>query len=147
MALGAQTRPNGREVPVPAGSWQFRGAQMSADRVEPTMLQIWTLIENLKDESPEAWLFPSRVKRGSAVMPLCAENWLKRVLKPAAKSLGFGITLHSLRRGSGTDAHNYGLNMKGTQGEMRHGSMSTTSIFASARFRKAFAGLLKPWMS
>jgi integrase len=57
------------------------------------------LIENLKDRSAEARLFPSPVKRGSAIMPLRSENWLKRVLKPAAKRLGFEITLHPLRRG------------------------------------------------
>jgi len=106
-----KTRTSGKPVAVPESLYEeLRG-----------------LIENLKDQSPEAWLFPSRVKRSSVVMPLRAENWLKRVLKPAAKRLGFKITLHSLRRGWGTEAHNHGQNLKDIQGVMRHASMSTTA--------------------
>lgn len=94
---------------------------------EALHIELLSLIEILLDQSPGAWLFPSSVKRGSVVMPLRAENWLKRVLKPAAKDLGFKITLHSLRRGWGTEAHNHGQNMEDIQGVMRHASMSTTS--------------------
>jgi integrase len=106
-----KTRTSGKPIAVPEALFEeLRG-----------------LIGSFKDQSAEAWLFPSSVKRGSLVMPLRAENWLKRVLKPAAKRLGFNITLHSLRRGWGTEAHNHGQNLKDIQGVMRHASMSTTA--------------------
>jgi integrase len=89
--------------------------------------ELRTLIDALEDKSNVGWLFPSSTKRGAAVMPLRPENWLKRILKPAAKSLGFDITLHSLRRGWGTEASRHGQNMKDIQGQMRHSSMSTTA--------------------
>jgi integrase len=60
-------------------------------------------------------------------MPMSADNWLKRVLKPVAKKHGFNITLHAFRRGFATIANDLGGNVKGIQEQLRHKHMSTTT--------------------
>ena len=84
------------------------------------------LLAEAEDQSPTAWLFPSSKKRRKERMPISPENWLKRVLKPAAKELGFPVTLHMFRRSLGTLAHASGGTVKDIQEQMRHASTLTT---------------------
>jgi integrase len=68
------------------------------------------------DSRPEAFIFPS--KRGT---PMCYDNYLKRVLKPAAEAVGLGdITHQMLRRSFSTMALDSGASPKDVQGQMRH---------------------------
>jgi integrase len=79
------------------------------------------------DPSPTDWVFPSAKKRGQALMPISSENWLKRVLKPVADTLGFQVTLHMFRRGFGTLAHDNGGTLRDIQEQTRHASATTTA--------------------
>jgi integrase len=68
------------------------------------------------DSRPEAFMFPS--KRDT---PMRYDNYLKRVLKPAAEAVGFeGITHQMLRRSFSTMALDSGASPKDVQGQMRH---------------------------
>ena len=60
-------------------------------------------------------------------MPLSAENWLKRTIKPLAEQLGFTINLHMFRRGFATIAHQSGGSLKDIQEQLRHASVTTTA--------------------
>ena len=68
------------------------------------------------DSRPEAFMFPS--KRDT---PMRYDNYLKRVLKPAAEAVGLeGITHQMLRRSFSTMALDSGASPKDVQGQMRH---------------------------
>jgi integrase len=68
------------------------------------------------DGRPEAFMFPS--KRDT---PMRYDNYLKRVLKPAAEAVGLeGITHQMLRRSFSTMALDSGASPKDVQGQMRH---------------------------
>ena len=68
------------------------------------------------DSRPEAFIFAS--KRGT---PIRYDNYLKRVLKPAAEAAGLGgITHQMLRRSFSTMALDSGASPKDVQGQMRH---------------------------
>ena len=68
------------------------------------------------DSRPEAFIFPS--KRDT---PMRYDNYLKRVLKPAAEVVGLeGITHQMLRRSFSTMALDSGASPKDVQGQMRH---------------------------
>ena len=68
------------------------------------------------DSRPEAFIFPSKRET-----PMRYDNYLKRVLKPAAEALGFaGITHQMLRRSFSTMALDSGASPKDVQGQMRH---------------------------
>lgn len=68
------------------------------------------------DSRPEAFIFPS--KRDTAMR---YDNYLKRVLKPAAEAVGLkDITHQMLRRSFSTMALDSGASPKDVQGQMRH---------------------------
>lgn len=68
------------------------------------------------DSRPDAFIFAS--KRGT---PMRYDNYLKRVLKPAAEAAGLGdITHQMLRRSFSTMALDAGASPKDVQGQMRH---------------------------
>lgn len=68
------------------------------------------------DSRPEAFMFPS--KRDT---PMRYDNYLKRVLKPAAEAVCLeGITHQMLRRSFSTMALDSGASPKDVQGQMRH---------------------------
>jgi integrase len=68
------------------------------------------------DSRAEAFIFSS--KRGT---PMRYDNYLKRVLKPAAEAVGLeGITHQMLRRSFSTMALDSGASPKDVQGQMRH---------------------------
>jgi len=65
---------------------------------------------------PDAFMFPS--KHGTSTR---YDNYLKRVLKPAAEAVGLeGITHQMLRRSFSTMALDSGASPKDVQGQMRH---------------------------
>jgi len=68
------------------------------------------------DARPEAFMFPSNRNT-----PTRYDNFLKRVLKPAAEAVGLeGITHQMLRRSFSTIALDSGASPKDVQGQMRH---------------------------
>jgi integrase len=68
------------------------------------------------DSRAEAFIFSS--KQGT---PMRYDNYLKRVLKPAAEAVGLeGITHQMFRRSSSTMALDSGASPKDVQGQMRH---------------------------
>jgi integrase len=68
------------------------------------------------DTRPEAFIFPSKHNT-----PTRYDNFLKRVLKPAAEAVGLeGITHQMLRRSFSTMALDSGASPKDVQGQMRH---------------------------
>ena len=68
------------------------------------------------DSRPEAFIFSS--KRGT---PMSYDNYLKRVLKPAAEAAGLAVITHQmLRRSFSTMALDSGASPKDVQGQMRH---------------------------
>jgi integrase len=68
------------------------------------------------DSRPEAFIFSS--KRAT---PMRYDNYLKRVLKPAAQAAGLGYITHQmLRRSFSTMALDSGASPKDVQGQMRH---------------------------
>jgi len=68
------------------------------------------------DSRPEAFRFSS--KRDT---PIRYDNYLKRVLKPAAEAVGLeDITHQMLRRSFSTMALDSGASPKDVQGQMRH---------------------------
>ena len=82
-------------------------------------------ISNLKDQAPDAWIFPARGRSGSAT-PIRPANYLKRVLKPLAEGEDIGITdltYQALRR---TCATFFRADGKSAQAQLRHSSQSTT---------------------
>lgn len=77
------------------------------------------------NSSPTAFMFQS--KTGS---PIHYKNWLDRVLKPAALSVGIQrISYHMFRRGFATEAHQNKEADKNIQAQLRHSSMETTRTF------------------
>jgi integrase len=80
------------------------------------------------DVDPNAWIFPS--KRGT---PIKYDNYLKRVLQPAAVACGIGELTHQmLRRSFSTAAIDSGASPKDVQAQMRHTQASMTLYYAKA---------------
>jgi integrase len=80
------------------------------------------------DVSPNAWIFTS--KRGT---PISYDNYLERVLRPAAKACGIAeITHQMLRRTFSTVAIDSGASPKDVQGQMRHTQASMSLYYAKA---------------
>jgi len=80
-------------------------------------LELKHYMETLKDTNPDAWLFPASRKG----VPLRPANFLKRVLKKAAKSANVeGVNFQSLRRTSATLFGAKAKDPKSTQAHMRH---------------------------
>ena len=89
----------------------------------PATLQGRLLVysQSLKDSSPEALLFPGR--NGKVWR---ANNFLNRVLKPAAKEAGLeGVTIQSLRRTTATHLAQRAA-VSDTKSQMRHSNASVT---------------------
>jgi integrase len=78
------------------------------------------------DWKPEDWVFPASRVRAKQRMPISAENWLKRTIRPLAEQLGFTINLHMFRRFA-TIAHQSGGSLKDIQEQLRHASVTTTA--------------------
>jgi hypothetical protein len=81
---------------------------------------VQTLLQDWKawcgDTRPEAFIFPSRRNT-----PTRYDNFLKRVLKPAAEAVGLeGITHQMLRRSFSTMALDSGASPKDVQGQIAH---------------------------
>jgi integrase len=86
------------------------------------------------DESPSAWLFPSQKKSA----PVAPNNFLRRVLKPAAIRAGIALAtdpkgepatalnFQSLRRTSSTLFGGKAKDPKSTQAHMRHADPHVT---------------------
>lgn len=80
-------------------------------------LELKHYLEMLEDKSPDAWLFPASRKG----VPLRPANFLKRVLKKAAKRANVeGVNFQSLRRTSATLFGAKAKDPKSTQAHMRH---------------------------
>jgi len=80
-------------------------------------LELKHYLETLENRSPDTWLFPASRKG----VPLRPANFLKRVLKKAAKRANVeGVNFQSLRRTSATLFGAKAKDPKSTQAHMRH---------------------------
>ena len=80
----------------------------------------------LADQSPDAWVFPSRSRSGS-MTPIRPANYLKRVLKPLAEGEKIEIddlTYQAMRRTCGTF---FRKDLQSAKAQLRHSSAVTTS--------------------
>jgi len=78
---------------------------------------------------PEAWMFPSQTGR-----PIWKEDFLRDVLRPAAKAAGLArVNYQIFRRTFATIAHDLGFPLRVVQEQMRHASATTTgNVYAQA---------------
>jgi integrase len=76
----------------------------------------------VKDSGADDLVFPNLVNG----KPMCDQNLLARIIKPAAKRLGITVNWQILRRSHCTWLVQSGADPKSVQGQMRHSRISTT---------------------
>ncbi len=87
--------------------------------------ELWEWRKWCGDARPEAFIFTSKQKT-----PIRYENFLKRVLRPAAEAVGVArITHQMLRRSFSTEALDNGASPKDVQGQMRHSQVSMSLAY------------------